>query len=291
MSAGIPDPGGVSGTFAALERTARGWGHDLDPLSFAFGEHICRAVLIDGDPWFVLSDICRAIEIGNVGNVTERLSRSGAGIRQTDIRSGGQMRMVTLVDESGMYEAVIRSDKPEAMKFRRWITSEVLPAIRKTGSYSRYPAQPETAALPSKRELAQWVIEAEDRAEAAEAKVAELEPSATAWDTLQEIGADYEVGDAAKILSRDPKISIGRNRLFDFMADRGWVYRGRHNAWKAYQGQVDAGRLKHRPGAQYFCKKHDELRTGDPTILITPKGLADLRRMLGGGQLELVAAS
>ncbi|MEW2483615.1 phage antirepressor KilAC domain-containing protein [Mycobacterium sp. NPDC049093] len=293
MSAGIPDPGGVSGTFAALERTSqvRGWGHDPEPLSFAFGDRICRAVVIDGDPWFVLSDICRAIEIGNVGNVADRLSRTGAGIRQTDIRSGGQMRMVTLVDESGMYEAVIRSDKPEAMKFRRWITSEVLPAIRKTGSYSRYPAQPEAAALPSKRELAQWVIEAEDRADRAESQVRALTPPASAWNELAEAAGDYSVSDAAKVLSRDPAIDIKERALFAFMAGLEWVFR-RDRRWKAYRTQLDTGRLAEKVGKPFWHEGRGELVNGEPTVRITPKGLAELHKRLGGtGQLALVAAS
>jgi prophage antirepressor-like protein len=284
---GIPDPGQASGYFGALERTARPEG----PMEFAFDEHIVRALLIADDPWFVLADVCRALDIRNVGNVTARLADSGAGIRQADIRSGGQMRAVTITDESGLYEIVIRSDKPEARKFRRWVTSDVLPSIRRTGSYSHYPAHPATA-LPSKKELAQWVVEAEERADAAESRAAELEPSAVAWDRLYEIGADYEVADAAKILSRDPNIEIGRNRLFEFMHDQDWIFRGRHNCWKAYQDQVDCGRLKHRPGGEYFHKPSGEYRTGDPTILITPKGLAELRRLLGGhAELSLVVSS
>lgn len=122
-------------------------------------------------------------------------------------------------------------------------------------------------------------------------RVAQLEPSAEAWDRLHELGADYEVGDAAKILSRDPAIEIGRNRLFDFMHDQDWVFRGRHNSWKAYQEAVDLGRLNQRPGGQYVHEREDgtkEYRTGEPTVLITPKGLAELRRLLGGKQLALL---
>lgn len=130
------------------------------------------------------------------------------------------------------------------------------------------------------------------RVEVLTAKVAELEPSATAWDRLHKLGADYEVADAAKILSRDESIDIGRNRLFEFMHDQDWIFRGRHNAWKAYQDQVDCGRLIHRPGGEYFHKPTGEYRTGDPTILVTAKGLAELRRLLGGRtELSLVVSS
>ncbi|MCV7255258.1 phage antirepressor KilAC domain-containing protein [Mycobacterium hackensackense] len=259
-------------------------------MSFAFGDHIVRVLTDADDPWFVLADICRALDIANAGNVAARLRDSGAGVRQADIRSGGQVRSVTAVDESGLYEVIIRSDKPDARKFRRWVTAEVLPAIRKTGSYSRYPAHP--TALPSKKELAQWVVEAEERAEVAEARAAELEPSAVAWNRLHELGADFEVADAAKILSRDPNIEIGRNRLYEFMHELDWVFRGRHNVWKAYQDQVDLGRIKMRPGGKYIHEKSGERRVGDPAILITPKGLAELRRQLGAtGQLSLVNVS
>lgn len=148
-----------------------------------------------------------------------------------------------------------------------------------------------TAIMPTHSEaLRGWAEEIEAR-ELAEAKVAKLEPSADAWDRLAVIGADYEVDVAAKILSRDTNINIGRNRLYVFMHDQDWIFRGRHNTWKAYQDQVDLERLKMRPGVEFWDKDRQEYRTGDPSILITPKGLAELRRLLGRpGQLELVTA-
>ncbi|GAA3217889.1 Bro-N domain-containing protein [Oerskovia jenensis] len=100
---------------------------------FDFDGQAVRVVTIDGEPWFVLTDLCAVLGLANVGNVAARLDE--AGVRSADIRSGGQMRGVTVVSEAGMYEVVIRSDKPDAVRFRRWITSEVLPAIRKTGTY------------------------------------------------------------------------------------------------------------------------------------------------------------
>ncbi len=261
-----------------------------DPLmSFAFGDHIVRVLTDQEDPWFVLADICRALAITNAGNVATRLRESGAGVRQADIRSGGQIRSVTAVDESGLYEVIIRSDKPDARRFRRWVTAEVLPAIRKTGSYSRYPAHPTAAALPSKRELAQWVIDAEDRAERAEARAAELAAPASAWNELAEAAGDYGVSDAAKVLSRDSLISTGERRLFQFMAGIDWVYR-RDGRWRAKQSQVDCGRLVEKVNRAYENSAGDMVVPA-PTIRITPKGLAELHRRLGGsGQLELVAA-
>lgn len=73
-----------------------------------------------------------------------------------------------------------------------------------------------------------------ERAEAAEARVAALEPSADAWRELADAEGDYSVGDAAKVLSRDPHISIGQNRLFALMAEQRWIYRGQDGCWRPY---------------------------------------------------------
>lgn len=118
------------------------------------------------------------------------------------------------------------------------------------------------------------------RVEALTARVAELEPAAVAWEQLAEIGGDYEVADAAKILCRSTGILIGRERLFAYLKEIGWVFRGRRNRWEAYQEQVDNGRLKHRPGAKYVRRDSGKYREGDATIVVTAKGIAELRKRL-----------
>ena len=103
-------------------------------VPFEFDGNQVRVEMIDGEPWFVLADICRVLEIANVGNVASRLD--SMNIRQADVENTrGQMRQTAVVNEAGMYEVVIRSDKPEAVNFRRWITGTVLPEIRRTGGY------------------------------------------------------------------------------------------------------------------------------------------------------------
>jgi len=86
-----------------------------------------------GEPWFVLTDVCRELDHGNPSQAASTLDADEKGIITSDT-PGGAQRMV-IINESGLYSLILRSRKPEAKKFKKWVTSEVLPSIRKTGSY------------------------------------------------------------------------------------------------------------------------------------------------------------
>jgi DNA-damage-inducible protein D len=152
------------------------------------------------------------------------------------------------------------------------------------------------AVMPTHAEaLRGWAAEIE-RAELAEAKAAELAPPAAAYQELVDAAGDYAVGDAAKVLSRDASITIGRDRLFDFMhLELHWIYRDDQppGRWRAYQRQVDNGRLVEKVSKPFWHEGRGEYVNGAPTIRITPKGLMELRTRLGGDadgtQLALVA--
>lgn len=90
-----------------------------------------RNVVIKGEPWFVLADICKILELSNPTMVAKKLDKDERA--KSDL--GLQERNVTLINESGLYAVILRSDKPQAKPFRKWVTSEVLPTIRKTGKY------------------------------------------------------------------------------------------------------------------------------------------------------------
>lgn len=125
----------------------------------------------------------------------------------------------------------------------------------------------------------------------AESLARELQVPASAWNELAESSGDYSVSDAAKVLSRDPNITTGERRLFQSMSSLGWVYR-REGRWRAYQGQIEIGRLTEKVGRPFWHEGRGEMVAGDPTVRITPKGLAELHKRLGGsGQLALVAVS
>lgn len=105
---------------------------------YQFEQNDVRMVQKGGEPWFVLSDLCKVLELSTPSRVSERLDRDEKGVSLIHTLGGAQK--VTVVNESGMYAVILRSDKPQAKPFRKWITSEVLPSIRKTGKYEMKPS-------------------------------------------------------------------------------------------------------------------------------------------------------
>lgn len=93
-----------------------------------------RTVQVNGEPWFVLADVCKVLEIKNSRDAAAKLDGDEKGVALTDTLGGTQK--MTIINESGLYTVILRSDKPQAKPFRKWVTSVVLPSIRKTGSYS-----------------------------------------------------------------------------------------------------------------------------------------------------------
>lgn len=107
------------------------------PIPFSFESNTVRAVNNNDECWFVAADVCAVLNIKNTTQALQVLDddeRSMFNIGRSDINGGGGE--VNIINESGLYALVLRSRKPEAKRFRKWVTKEVLPAIRKTGSYS-----------------------------------------------------------------------------------------------------------------------------------------------------------
>ena len=92
-----------------------------------------RTVQVNGEPWFVLADVCKVLEIKNSRDAAAKLDGDEKGVALTDTLGGKQQ--MTIINESGLYTVILRSDKPQAKPFRKWVTSEVLPSIRKHGAY------------------------------------------------------------------------------------------------------------------------------------------------------------
>lgn len=107
---------------------------------FTYQENQVRTIQKDGEPWFVLKDVCRVLDLSTPSRVAERLDDDEKGMSQIHTPGGPQETII--VNESGLYTVILRSDKPEAKPFRRWVTHEVLPSIRRTGTYSIVPVKP-----------------------------------------------------------------------------------------------------------------------------------------------------
>ena len=248
-----------------------------DLATFRYDDAPVRTVTVDGEPWFVAADVCAVLGIANVGNALARLDDDEKdSIRLTDGTPGNPNRVI--VSEAGLYDLIIRSDKPEAKRFRRWVTHEVLPSIRRTGSY----AVP--AVELDELEVARRYVLALEAKKAIEAELAEAAPKARSWDTLASGDGDFSVADAAKILSRDPVIAVGERRMFAVLADQGWIYRQRGDGrWRVYQSAVERGWLSEMPSSHYHPRT-GELVLDPPQVRVTVKGVHELHRRLGGMQ-------
>lgn len=116
------------------------------PQVFNYQGNDFRVKLINGEPWFVVADACKALDIANVTHVIDRLDSDG--VRQTEvIDSLGRKQNTTIANEPNLYRLIFRSDKPEAKPFQDWVYNEVLPSIRKTGSYSTQSAAQPSSSL------------------------------------------------------------------------------------------------------------------------------------------------
>lgn len=250
---------------------------------FEFNAIEVRTVVRDGEPWFVAADVCAVLDIAQASSSLRVLDEDEKGLHSVHTPGGDQM--VSIINEPGLYSLILRSRKPEAKAFKRWITHEVIPAIRRTGRYET--AAPDAVAAIGRRELALMVIEAEDRALAAELALAEAAPKAEAWEHLASADGDYAVADAAKILSRHPLIQVGRDRLFTLMGQHRWVYRrGEDRRWTVYQYAVDRGWLTERASSHYHPRT-GELVLDAPQVRVMPKGLAELQKRLTGTQSQI----
>lgn len=127
------------------------------PAVFSFVSHTMRVVMIDGNPWFIAADVCDALDIQNPTDALKRLDEDERARFNL-----GRQGEASIINESGLYSLILGSRKPEAKKFKKWVTSEVLPAIRKTGRYVAPQAQPKfeqiTAADHKNLQRVIWMI-------------------------------------------------------------------------------------------------------------------------------------
>ncbi|MBK8508985.1 MAG: Bro-N domain-containing protein [Candidatus Competibacteraceae bacterium] len=113
-------------------------------VTFNFVAQRVRIVMRGNEPWFVAADVCEALTIANSRMALDRLDDDEKGVSSIDTPGGNQE--LSIINESGLYSLILTSRKPEAKKFKKWVTSEVLPAIRKTGRYEHSTPRPALSA-------------------------------------------------------------------------------------------------------------------------------------------------
>ena len=181
-----------------------------------------RTIQNDGEPWFVLRDVCNVLGLGTPARVAERLDPDE--VSQTHITdSMGRQQETTIINEAGLYNVILRSDKPEAKPFRKWVTSEVLPTIRRHGLYATPDTVEKMLADPDTTIKLLETIKQERAARMAlEVKAEADKPKVLFADAVSASHTSILVGDLAKLL-RQNGVEIGQNRLFSFLREKGYL--------------------------------------------------------------------
>lgn len=177
-----------------------------------------------GEPWFVLKDCMSILDLGNPTETVKMFDKDEFSTTEV-IDSIGRRQQTYIISEPGLYRLVMKSRKPEAKEFQRWVTHEVLPSIRKHGGYmaGQERMTPEQMALASMRWLQSKVDEQAKQLKAQEGKVLFANAVETARTSIL-------VGDFAKILKSNG-IDIGPRRLFAWLREHGWLIKAKGSSW------------------------------------------------------------
>ena len=185
---------------------------------FQFRNRQIRTMQVDGEPWFVAADVCAVLGLANPSQAVSYLDDDERCLITNEAwRNNGGMQAV---NEAGLYSLVLRSRRAEAKAFRRWITHEVIPAIRRTGVYQNPEAVPAPGQLLqfSRRDLLNLAMEAENECEELRGVVTELLPKAEFFDRVADASASFSLGETAKMLEIP---GFGRNNLIRFLRSEG----------------------------------------------------------------------
>ena len=178
--------------------------------------------LIDeaGEPWFVAKDVCDILALSNATVALQSLDDD----ELTKFNLGGQHGEANIISEPGLYRLVMKSRKPEAKEFQRWVTHEVLPQIRRTGGYiPTNDTDDDMTILAKAVMIGQRTMEEQKRKIAAQSeRIKTLEPKARFADAVSASDGTCLIGELAKML-RQNGMDIGQNRLFQILRDDGFL--------------------------------------------------------------------
>lgn len=237
---------------------------------FNYQNNEVRTVELNSEPWFVLKDVCEVLGLTDTGRTAERLDPDE--LTRTTLVSGGQNREMFVINESGLYNVILRSDKPEAKPFRKWVTSEVLPSIRKHGAYMT-PETLQAAILNPDTliQLCQQIKAEQDKNAVLTAANSQLtvekqimQPKADYFDELVDRNLLTSFRETAK------QLEIGEKSFIQFLLDKKYIYRDKKGKLMPY-AEKNNGLFEVKE-----CFNEKTQWSGTQT-LVTPKGRETFR--------------
>lgn len=238
---------------------------------FTYQRSEVRTVELNGEPWFVLKDVCEVLGISHITDTAKRMDEDEVG--QTEVTdSMGRKQSTYVINESGLYNVILRSDKPEAKPFRKWVTSEVLPSIRKHGAYMT-PETLQAAILnpDTMIQLCQQLKAEQDK----NAQLTAVNSQLTVDKQIMQPKADYfdELVDRNLLTSfreTAKQLGIGEKLFVSFLLEKKYLYRDKKGKLMPY-AEKNNGLFEVKE-----CFNEKTQWSGTQT-LITPKGRETFR--------------
>ena len=201
---------------------------------FKYENNDVRTVEMNGEPWFVLKDVCGVLGLSNHKVTAQRLDRDE--VSQTYLTDSiGRKQETTVINESGLYSVILRSDKPEAKPFRKWVTSEVLPSIRKNGGYIAGQEQMTPEELMAKALLVANKTLAERDARISELTVQNtiMSPKAEYFDEMISRNTLTNFRETAK------ELGISEKAFIRFLIDKKYIFRNQRGKLMPYANRSE----------------------------------------------------
>lgn len=203
-----------------------------------FGE--VRTSIINNEPYFNLVDVCRVLEINNPRMAKTRLNEKG--VSTTDILTNGGRQQANFINESNLYKLIFQSRKPEAEKFADWVTSEVLPTIRRHGAYMTETVIERTLTDPDYLiQLATTLKEEKQKRLEAEETIERNKPKVLFSDSCEVAENSILIGEFAKRLKQNGLPNMGQNRLFATLRNQGYLCKNGERRNQPTQKSMEQG--------------------------------------------------
>lgn len=237
---------------------------------FNYNGNEVRTIQKDGEPWWVLKDVCGILGISKYRDTASRLDEDERGSVRVDT-PGGEQEM-TVINESGLYNVILRSDKPEAKPFRKWVTSEVLPSIRKHGAYMTPETLEQAILNPDMMiKLCTALKDEQDKNKALQAVNSSLtvdnqimKPKADYFDELVDRNLLTNFRETAK------QLQVKEKDFIRFLLEKKFIYRDKRGKIQPYADKNNG---------LFEVKEFSNEKTGfaSTQTLITPKGRETFR--------------